>query len=77
MNECECPLEKFRQLPLPLLMLTIGAKAVFSFGLGAMLAAPKKSCWHGAGCAMMTIGTLMAIPSVVAVLRDCKREGGE
>ena len=74
MKQEDCPIEKFRQLPLPYLMLHITAKSVFSFGIGASLASPRNSPWKRVGCIAMIIGTLLALPSAVKVLREYHEE---
>jgi hypothetical protein len=66
---CE-KIEKFRQLPTPLLMVLVLSRFVFGFGLGAALAAPRKSSWRAVGWATMGLAVLLALPAAKEVLED-------
>ena len=61
---------KFRRLPTPLLTLLVLSRFVFGTGLGAVLAAPRKSPWKRVGSGVMAAGVLLALPGAVKVWRQ-------
>jgi hypothetical protein len=73
---CECTtycaeiLTKFRRLPTPLLVLAVLSRFVFGVGLGATLAAPRRSSWREAGWAIMALGLLLVLPGAIKLFSE-------
>jgi hypothetical protein len=63
-------IERFRRLPTPLLYTHVASRFVFGFGLGATLAASRRSSWRMAGWITMILGALLALPGGITVLRQ-------
>jgi len=62
--------QKFRELPTALMMLHISCKAIFTLGLGALLAVYLKGAnWQIIGWVLIIISLVLSIPSAYAILK--------
>ncbi|MHB9026834.1 MAG: hypothetical protein ACYC7E_22095 [Armatimonadota bacterium] len=61
-------LREFRQLPEGMLVMHVGGKSLFSFGLGTILAASMKGNWKIIGWLAMLFGVIMGLPSGMKVM---------
>lgn len=67
---CGERLERVRRLPTPLFVIVVLSRFVFGFGLGAILAAQRRSPWKLVGCIAMALATVMAIPAAEQILKQ-------
>jgi Na+-driven multidrug efflux pump len=62
--------QRFRELPMGLMILHITCKTIFTFGLGALLASYLKGAnWQMIGWVLIVVSLVLAIPSSYAILK--------
>lgn len=69
MHCCSMILNRFRQLPTPLLIASVLSRFVFGVGLGALLASSTPGNWRRRGWCLLVFGLGLLVPAGVKMRR--------